>query len=127
MILDSIYNGADRDFINGLLRAGTWATVYDQVAHKKPGLFNALNLATLQTGRPSPLEAPAECSRFRTNDDFLSAWSAWYMALDEPALPRADAQSAAGCDPVVVVRRFILPQKESASNLRLLRGRVVTP
>ena len=75
MILDSIYNGADRSFIDGLLDAATWATLYDQVTREKPGLFNALNLVTLQTGRPSPLEAPAECSRFRTTDEFLRAWS----------------------------------------------------
>jgi hypothetical protein len=94
-ILHSIYGSVEREFIDGLLLAPTWSEVHDQVCREKAGLFNALNLATLQTHRPAPLEAPAECERLRTREDFLQAWSAWYTALDESALPRAEAERKA--------------------------------
>ena len=61
--LGEITNGAEG--LVGLLDQPTWARVYDVVRRENPGLFNALNLATLQTHRPAPLEAPAECERFR--------------------------------------------------------------
>merc|ERR1719506_2085670 len=69
--------------------------VYEQVSRDKPELFNALNLATLQTGRPAPLEAPAICARFQTGEEWLNAWLAWYASLDEATLPRADAERTA--------------------------------
>merc|ERR1719281_1484315 len=95
VILDKIYGDGDRGFINGLLSAATWATVYDRVSREKPGLFNALNLATLQTGRPAPLEAPSECAPFQSGEELLNAWLAWYVALDEEALPAAEAERKA--------------------------------
>ena len=94
-ILDAIYGSADYSYVEGLLDAETWATVYEQVSRDKPSLFNALNLATLQTGRPAPLEAPAICARFQTGEEWLTAWLAWYVSLDEATLPRADAARAA--------------------------------
>ena len=56
-----------------------------------PAMFNALNLATLQTGRPAPLEAPMECAEFKSVEELLTAWLAWYTALKEAALPREEA------------------------------------
>ena len=49
---------------------------------EKAGLFNALNLATLQIGRPAVLEAPAICSHFQSAEEYLLAWRAWYMEID---------------------------------------------
>ena len=60
-ILESIYCGEDRSFVDNLLRCRTWGTVYDKVREEKPGLFNALNLAALKAGRPAVLEAPVDC------------------------------------------------------------------
>jgi hypothetical protein len=94
-IFDSIYGSVQRDFIDGLMAATTWSVALEQVCRERPGLLNALNLATLQTGRPAPLEAPAECKGFRSTEDFLKAWAAWYSALDQAALPRADLEKSA--------------------------------
>ena len=79
-ILASIYGDADPRYVAGLLRTRTWATVYEQVRRERPGLFNALNLASLKVGRPSPLEAPIDCSHLRSGEDYLRAWLAWYGA-----------------------------------------------
>ena len=94
-ILDTIYGSADRGFVDRLLGAATWAMLYDQVSREKPGLFNALNLATIKTGRPAPLEAPMACARFQTGEELLTAWLAWYRALDEETLPSAEAERKA--------------------------------
>ena len=56
--------------------------MYNQVQAEKPGLFNALNLATLQLKRPSVIEAPADCAHFTTRDSYLQAWGDWYKSLD---------------------------------------------
>ena len=45
---------------------------------ENPGLFNALNLATLKLGRPSPLEAPEACREYRDIFDYLAGWRSWY-------------------------------------------------
>ena len=60
----------------------TWARVYDEVRRDNPGLFNALNLATLQLGRPSPLEAPESCSEYRDTLDYIAGWHSWYREID---------------------------------------------
>ena len=54
-----------------------------------------MSKATLQIGRPAPLEAPAICARFHTGEEWLTAWLAWYVSLDEATLPRADAARTA--------------------------------
>ena len=87
--------GSDRSYVTGLFRAKTWATVYDQVRREKPGLFNALNLASLKVGRPSPLEAPVECGHLGSGEEYLKAWIAWYNGIDESVLPAADLQKKA--------------------------------
>ena len=79
----------------GLLRAKTWATVYEQVRREKAGLFNALNLASLKVSRPSPLEAPIECGHLSSGEEFFEAWIAWYKGIDESVLPTADLQKKA--------------------------------
>ena len=80
----------------GLFRAKTWATVYEQVRREKSGLFNALNLASLKNGRPSPLEAPIECGHLCSGEEYLEAWIAWYEGIDESVLPITDLQKKAG-------------------------------
>jgi len=53
--------GADDDdasIARRLLAAPTWLGMLAIVSAECPALFNALNLATLQQGRPSPFEAP---------------------------------------------------------------------
>merc|ERR1719174_2954553 len=70
-IIDAIYRGADHSFVDGLLDAATWAAAYEQVSREKLGLFNSLNLTTLQTGRPAPLEAPTICAQFKTGAELL--------------------------------------------------------
>ena len=94
-ILDSIYGAEDRQFVDTLLHARTWATVYEQVRHEKSGFFNALNLASLKANRPAPLEAPNACCDFESAEDFLRAWALWYDSLEESVLPKADAQKKA--------------------------------
>ena len=94
-ILDSIYAGSDRKFINELLSAATWASVHSRVKLEKPSLFNALNHTTLEILRPGALEAPLLCASFRTTADYLAAWSAWYGKLDEGRLPRAETEKIA--------------------------------
>ena len=94
-IFSSIYGDADHSFVDGLLRTRTWATVYEQVRREKPGLFNSLNLASLKVNRPSPLEAPLECSQFSSGEEYLEAWHAWYAGLDESLLPATDVESKA--------------------------------
>ena len=44
---------------------------------EKPGLFNALNLATLQCGRPAALEAPDACADFQSCVDYFHGWLEW--------------------------------------------------
>ena len=80
----------------GLFRAKTWATVYEQVRREKSGLFNALNLASLKVGRPSPLEAPIECGNFSSGEEYLDAWIAWYEGIDESVLPVTELEKKAG-------------------------------
>ena len=46
-ILDAIYGSADYGYVGALLDAETWAAVHEQVSRDKPGLFNALNLASI--------------------------------------------------------------------------------
>ena len=48
-----------------------------QVRSEKPGLFNALNIATMELGRPSIIEAPTECAHFTSRDGYLQAWGSW--------------------------------------------------
>ena len=72
----------EREFIDGLLLTPTWSEVHDQVCRKKAGLFNALNLATLQLGRPSLLEAPASCNAYRDSLDYIAGWRSWYTEID---------------------------------------------
>ena len=72
-ILSSITSelGGDKKYFDALLSSSTWADVYNQVRSDKPGLFNALNLATLQLKRPSIIEAPTECAHFPARDGYL--------------------------------------------------------
>ena len=86
---------SDRSYVTGLFRAKTWATVYDQVRRDNSGLFNALNLASLKVGRPSPREAPVECGHLGSGEEYLKAWIAWYNGIDESVLPAADLQKKA--------------------------------
>ena len=79
-LLAELANGAEQ--FASLLEQPTWARVYDAVRREKPELFNALNLATLQLGRPSPLEAPEACSEYRDALDYISGWGAWYRKID---------------------------------------------
>ena len=83
-IISSIISelGGDRKYIDALLSSSTWADVYNAVRSDKPGLFNALNLTTLQLKRPSIIEAPTECAHFPARDGYLQAWGAWYKSLD---------------------------------------------
>ena len=53
-----------------------------QVRRDMPGLFNALNLATLQLGRPSVLEAPDLCREYCDDLDYIAGWRAWYAEID---------------------------------------------
>ena len=85
----------DHSYVAGLLRAKTWATVYEQVRREKSGLFNALNLASLKVSRPSPLEAPIECGHLSSGEEFFEAWIAWYQGIDDSVLPAADLQKKA--------------------------------
>ena len=79
-LLAELANGAKATA--SLLNQPTWARVYDGVRRDKPGLFNALNLATLQLGRPAPLEAPESCSDYRDSLDYIAGWRAWYSEID---------------------------------------------
>ena len=79
-LLAELANGAEAT--TSLPNQPTWARVYDEVRRDNPGLFNALNLATLQLGRPSPLEAPESCSEYRDTLDYIAGWRAWYMEID---------------------------------------------
>ena len=63
--VDSLLSEVGAETYGGLLAEPTWTRVYEVVRRDSPGLFNALNLATLQLGRPSPLEAPESCSDLR--------------------------------------------------------------
>ena len=65
-----------------MLNQPTWARVYDEVRRENPPLFNALNLSTLQLGRPSPLEAPESCTKYQDSLDFIAGWRAWYREID---------------------------------------------
>ena len=47
-----------------------------EVKREKEGLFNALNLTTLQCGRPAVLEAPDTCAHFQSAEAYLLAWRA---------------------------------------------------
>ena len=82
-IMSSIFLelGGNRKYIDGLLESTTWAEVYEKVRSESPGLFNALNLATLQLKRPSIVEAPADCAHFTTRNGYLQAWGDWYKSL----------------------------------------------
>ena len=57
--LDMIFEElqGDRNYIDELLNAATWANVYDQVRRERHGLFNALNLSTIKMQRPSVIIA----------------------------------------------------------------------
>ena len=79
-LLAELANGAEATA--SLPDQPTWARVYDEVRRDNPGLFNALNLATLQLGRPSPLEAPESCSEYRDTLDYIAGWRAWYREID---------------------------------------------
>ena len=79
-LLAELANGAE--VTASLLNQPTWARVYDEVRRDTPGLFNALNLATLMIGRPSPLEAPESCSEYRDTLDYIAGWLAWYREID---------------------------------------------
>ena len=79
-LLAELANGAEATA--SLPNQPTWARVYDEVRRDNPGLFNALNLATLQLGRPSPLEAPESCSEYRDTLDYIAGWRAWYKEID---------------------------------------------
>ena len=79
-LLAELANGAKATA--SLLNQPTWARVYDEVRRANSGLFNALNLATLQLGRPSPLEAPESCSEYRDTLDYIAGWRSWYMEID---------------------------------------------
>ena len=83
-IISSIISelGGDRKYIDALLSSSTWADVYNAVRSDKPGLFNALNLTTLQLKRPSIIEAPTDCAHFSARDGYLQGWGAWYRSLD---------------------------------------------
>jgi hypothetical protein len=74
--------GSDGEVVASLMDQPTWARVYDLVRRDNPGLFNALNLATLQLGRPSVLEAPESCRAYRDPLDYVAGWRAWYMEID---------------------------------------------
>ena len=50
----------------------------------KPGVFNALNLATLQLERPAVLEEPGSCASLTTAEGYFSAWHAWYAQRGWP-------------------------------------------
>ena len=82
-IMSSIFLelGGNRKYIDGLLESTNWAEVYEKVRSESPGLFNALNLATLQLKRPSIVEAPADCAHFTTRNGYLQAWGDWYKSL----------------------------------------------
>jgi hypothetical protein len=82
--LDMIFEElqGDRNYIDELLNAATWANVYDQVRRERHGLFNALNLSTIKMQRPSVMEGPAECAQYPSRDDYLRAWQAWYKQID---------------------------------------------
>ena len=76
--LAELANGAEGTA--SLLDQPTWARVYDEVRRDSPRMFNALNLATLQLGRPAPLEAPESCSEYRDTLDYIAGWLTWYKA-----------------------------------------------
>ena len=78
-IISSIISelGGDRKYFDALLSSATWADVYNQVRSDKPGLFNALNLTTLQLTRPSVIETPTDCAHITSREGYLRAWGAW--------------------------------------------------
>ena len=78
--VDSFLAELGAEAVASLLNQPTWARVYDEVRRDQPGLFNALNLATLQLGRPAPLEVPESCSDYRDALDYIAGWRAWYNA-----------------------------------------------
>ena len=65
-----------------------------EVKREKPGLFNALNLATLEHGRPAALEAPAACAHFETGVDYFTGWREWCARW---ALRWRERDSGDGC------------------------------
>ena len=73
--------GSD-EAVTKLLDEPTWVRVYELVRRDMPGLFNALNLATLQLGRPAVLEAPELCGEYRDDLDYIAGWHAWYLEID---------------------------------------------
>ena len=79
-LLAELANGAEATA--SLPNQPTWARVYDEVRRDTPGLFNSLNLATLQLGRPSPLEAPESCGDYRDSLGYIAGWRAWYREID---------------------------------------------
>ena len=55
---DAADDDDDASIARRLVAAPTWLAMLATVSAECPALFNALNLATLQQGRPSPFEAP---------------------------------------------------------------------
>ena len=84
--VDSLLSELEGAEAGKLLMEPTWTRIYEVVRRDSPGLFNALNLATLQLGRPSVLEANDLCREFRDVLDYIAAWRSWYMDFDRAAV-----------------------------------------
>ena len=67
--------------LDALLASATWEAMLEEVKVRLPKLFNVLNLATIKTGRPSPLEAP---DGVQPDRELLPQWKEWL----QDALPK---------------------------------------
>jgi hypothetical protein len=69
------YLGEDSgDLIESLLDQKTWSAMIAEATKCSPRLFNAINMASLKAGRPSPLERPESVD---PDNEFLAQWLAW--------------------------------------------------
>lgn len=86
-ILGELFAGAQDSeglaYIKELLGRKNWASVYNAVKSRRPGIFNALNLPSLMQGRPSLFEDPESCREFSTSVEYLAAWLAWHRRIKE--------------------------------------------
>ena len=60
--------------IASLLKKETWSTLLKEAKEAMPKIFNALNMASLGAGRPSPLERPENVN---PKIALLEQWLAW--------------------------------------------------
>ena len=65
----------ERDpLIAALLEMPSWSAMLEEVGVREPKLFNAVNMASLAAGRPSPLERPGNVD---VDAALFAQWHAW--------------------------------------------------